>query len=296
VKIAVCLVGHANSFFLKKVHGPILKMVEDLNADVYVCTSTLLTGKGGQISQQALADFKKKSKCKKLYIPPRKGCSIKGDHYGWGTNIDSSLLKAYLKEKIKFNLMGIKILDQDIKALNSTLPSHLWQYQRQAELLKLKECFNMIEEHEIVSKTKYDAVIKCRLDLCLINPDQSNIIVKFVEDVIEKKQKCIVNLGGWPCPRSHNDRAFFYGFFYGDRKSMKKVADIIKLEDVKAYTDLILSKEQPLCRGSYLEPIVSHHLAKNDIEIKYEVSASSRKKSRKYQIIRELPNPEKFKI
>ena len=284
MKIAICLVGHMNTFHRKKVHGPILKMVEDLNADVYVCTSTMMTS-----PQKSMPLDATKRGFKRVYIPPRQGCLTVPHHYGWGLQIESNLVTTYLKQKLGDTLSGIKILDQDIETVNKNLPRYLWDYQKQAELLKLKECFSMIEETESAKGIKYDAVIKCRLDVCLQNSRQSDVINKF----LEKKDKCIVNLGGWPCPKSHNLRAFFYGCCYGDRDSMNKLANIIELEDVQVYANRIAKMGETVCKSAYIEPIISHYLKVNDIKIKYE--CNSDKRSRKYAIVRELPSTDYFK-
>lgn len=292
MKTAVCLVGHMNSFYDKEVHNPILKIIKDLDADVYVCTSTMLTSK---IGRHQPGDWLAKGyDFKKVVIPMREGCGKGPQHYGWGINIEPNLVRTYLKEKLGDKLVDIKILDQDIKTIRKNLPDNLWQYQRQSELLKLKECFNMIEEHESRKGFKYDAVIKCRPDVHLHNSDQSGVCDRFLRSIVEKKDRCVVNLGGWQCPKSHNKKAFFYGFCYGDRDSMNKMADIIELKEVQVYTDIILGRGETLCRGAYLEPIVSHHLGANDIRIEYEVYGH--KQDRKYRVRRVMPMLEKFKI
>jgi hypothetical protein len=285
---AICLVGHMNTFHRKKIHEPILKIIKNLNADVYVCTSTMMTS-----PQKSKPLDATKSGFKKVYIPPRRGCLTVPHHYGWGLQMDPILTRAYLKQKLGDTLKDIKIIDQNIEAINKSLPPYLWEYQKQAELLKLKECFNMIEEVESTNGVKYDAVIKCRLDVCLKNPRQFDVIVKSIRNIIEKKDKCIVNLGGWACPKSHNLRAFFYGFCYGDRGSMNKLANIIKVEDTQIYDDRVAALGSTVCEGAYLEPIVSHYLDINGIRIEYECTGA--KRTRKYEIVRELPSVDYFK-
>ena len=298
MKIAMCLVGHMNTFHRKRVHQPILKIIKNLNADVYVCTSTMMTSpqklKHSEASKRGL---------KKVYIPQRQGCTTGAaamtrmrnpHHYGWGLQIKSNLVTTYLNQKLGDTLKGIEILDQNIETINKNLPPHLWEYQRQAELLKFKKCFNMIEVAEAAKGVKYDAIIKCRLDVCLQNSRQSDVINKFLENILEKKDKCVVNLGGWSCPKSYNLRAFFYGFCYGDRSSMSKLANVIEIEDVQTYANRIASLGATVCQGAYLEPIVSHYLGTNDIKIEYEVN-SKEKRSRKYAIVRDLPSADYFK-
>ena len=286
LNVAICLSGHINTFHRKKVHEPILKIIKDLNADVYVCTSTMMSS-----PQKHKPTNAEKLGFKKIYIPPRPGRETP-HHYGWGLQADPGSIATYVKQKLGSSLSEIKVIDQNIERINNDLPSCLWEYQRQSELLKLKECFNMIEEAECARGRKYDAVIRCRPDICLQNPKQSEVISRFLKNISKNKDNCIVNLGGWPCSKSHNLRSFFYGFCYGNRDSMKKLANIIEVEDIKIYEDQITAMGETLTTGSFLEAIVSHYIGNNNIKIGYECNKD--KRSRKYTIVRSLPIPTKL--
>ena len=290
MKVALCLSGHINNFYIAKKQ--ILNLVKEMKCDVFCYTSDMMSCRVNFCKGEKWENIKNKDKSViNLYIPAMEECVSRGSKYakkafyGYGWSVDKFIIEDYLKKTFGSSLKGCFVWEQYEGEVHGDPLKHKWDHLRKNELYKIYECAKMMETYEQKNNINYDVVISSRFDVHL---------EKMIS--LPSDDKYIATLGGWPCSLSSNKRYFVPGFCYGDRDSMRTFSEIAKVEDQKKYTDKVhaVSNGSGPCKGAYLEPIVSHYLVDKDINIIYLTKGV--KNSRPYKLIRGFPDYEKYKI
>jgi len=302
VKIALCLAGHLNTFWRTKTQ--ILDLVNETNCDVFCYTSNMLSSPLRHCKGEDWGILTEQNKTvTSLFIPPQKECSAtskwtrpsnnhsilrKKAHYGYGWNIEKSIIETFLSKTFDDNLKKYFVWEQDAKKINDNFPKTKWDHLRANELYKIFECHKLMEQYEKENNFKYDVIIRMRFDLGLKKKLYDETLINNEELKKTYGNQYIITVGGWDCPKSYKKIGFCHSFCYGHRDAIQSLVEIINIEDPKRYTEGC----QP---GAYLEPIMSHYLVHKKVGMVYLTNPHEHK-HKKVRVVRGIASSKQYEI